>query len=96
VEQLRVDFPVLRATADSLAAHIDDTETKLGELEQTAEQLAATWSGDGHQAFHDTIREWLTAVRDLHEELERIRHFVVTTHNNHAHAVHTNTRFWRV
>lgn len=96
VDRLTVDFAVLGGLADSLAAHLDATETVLGDVDQMVMDLEKSWEGDAQAAFHDRATEWAEAAQDLREELHRIREFVLTMHGNHATAVDTNVGIWRV
>jgi WXG100 family type VII secretion target len=96
VDRLTVDFAVLGGLVDTLAAHIDATDRTLGDVDQIVRDLESSWTGDARQAFHTAVAEWTTAVGDLRDELHQIRDFVVTAHGNHATAVDTNIRIWRV
>jgi WXG100 family type VII secretion target len=96
VDRLTVDFAVLGELVDRLAAHIDATDGVLADVDQIITDLAASWTGQAQEAFRTTADEWRADVRDLRDELHRIREFVVTAHGNHATAVETNVRIWRV
>lgn len=96
VDRLTVDFVVLGGLAGSLAAQIDATDRMLDAVDQVVADLEAGWEGDGQEAFHEAMAEWFAGAREMRDELHRIREFVVTAHGNHAGAVETNSRIWRV
>ncbi|MGW3964354.1 WXG100 family type VII secretion target [Amycolatopsis sp. NPDC005003] len=94
--QLTVDFSVLRTLVNDIGAHIDRTDQNLDDLGKVVADLATSWEGGGHDAFHEAITEWFAAARDLRDQLHWIRAVVVNAHDNHAAAVDANVRIWRV
>jgi len=58
-------------------------------------ELKSSWTGKGHDAFHDAITEWFSSAHDLRDQMHWIRDVVLKAHDNHATAVHTNVRIWR-
>lgn len=96
VDRLTVDFAVLGELVERLAAHIDATDSVLGDVDQIVTDLASNWTGEAQEAFRAAVDQWRSDTRDLRDELHRIRDFVVTAHGNHASAVETNVRIWRV
>ncbi|HKS47771.1 MAG TPA: WXG100 family type VII secretion target [Amycolatopsis sp.] len=96
MDQLTVDFSALDEAANALDKHVDEATALLDEVEGHVRQLESSWSGAAQAAFRAAFDEWRSAVRDLHDEARTIRDFVVTAHGNHAGAVHTNVRIWRV
>ena len=94
--QLTVDFSVLRILVGDIGVHIDKTDQSLDDLGKIIADLAACWTGAGHDAFRDAADEWFASARDLQDQLRWIRAVVVNAHDNHAAAVDANVRIWRV
>jgi WXG100 family type VII secretion target len=93
--QLTVDFSVLRTLVDDIDAHVDATNASLDALDEIVSDLAMSWTGSGHDSFHEAITEWFSSARDLRDQLHWIRAVVTNAHDNHAAAVETNVRIWR-
>ncbi|MEC3974305.1 WXG100 family type VII secretion target [Amycolatopsis sp. H20-H5] len=95
MDQLTVDFAVLKRTAEAIAKHIDATEGNLDELDRIVTDLKSSWKGDAQDAFGTAATEWFSAARDLRDQLHWLRDVVITAHDNHAKAVHVNVTIWQ-
>lgn len=95
MDQLTVDFGVLRDLADSIARHIDVTTEDLDSVDELVRDLGRSWHGEAHDRFHDAIDEWSRSARELRDQLHWVREVVLNTHDNHARAVHANVSIWQ-
>jgi WXG100 family type VII secretion target len=93
---LTVDFAALDELSATIERTIDKTEAVLATLTGNVAHLAKLWEGPAAEGFQRTVADWMAGQRDLRRRLEDIRNLVVTAHDNHAHAVHTNVAMWRV
>jgi WXG100 family type VII secretion target len=93
---LTVDFAALDELSATIERTIDKTEAVLATLTGNVAHQAELWEGSAAEGFQQTVASWMAGQRDLRRQLEGILDLVVTAHDNHAHAVHTNVATWQV
>ncbi|QMU78403.1 WXG100 family type VII secretion target [Streptacidiphilus sp. PB12-B1b] len=79
----------LESTAGQLQAHLDD-------LDEALARIAASWSGDAHDRFHQCFSEWRATSSDLHQSLARLHQLTTTAHGNYTAAESANLVMWGV
>ncbi|GDY33055.1 WXG100 family type VII secretion target [Gandjariella thermophila] len=93
---LVVDFAELQAAESTLRTTVREIDARLAYLADRLTWLTEVWQGEAAEGFREAHRRWQEAARDLQERLAELHRFLVTAHGNHATAVRTNTRIWRV
>jgi WXG100 family type VII secretion target len=94
--ELRVDFQALANLISAIENGIDAIESGLSEQEAQVRWVGQVWEGAAADGFQRTITTWQSAAADLREQLTFLHELVSNAANNHADAVTTNTRMWRV
>jgi WXG100 family type VII secretion target len=96
VDGLIVDFAGLRTLVAGIDKSIEEIEGLLDDLGRTINTLTELWAGSAAEGFRRTQADWFAAADDLRARLAGLRDMVVTAHDNHASAVRTNTKMWRM
>lgn len=62
---LVVQFGQLAAASSSIQVAVNSLESQLGQLEQDAAPLVATWDGDARAAYDQRQAKWRQAAEDM-------------------------------
>ena len=70
---LVVNFAALQQASVDIQRALSTLDAQLGQLEQDAAPLVASWSGDAQQAYEQRQAKWRTAAQDLKTMLRDIK-----------------------
>jgi WXG100 family type VII secretion target len=94
VQKMVVTFVALQDTERTIRTSAEKMRGKLDELAADLAPLTESWSGEAAQAYHEHMREWRAAAKDLTDVLGRIAGMVRTVESNYRNAVTTNKSIW--
>lgn len=90
------EFNVNLARLEDLTARIrgfkEFVTDYLAELDNKANVLASSWSGQAAAAFAEAHREWADGAADVQEGLQAMQEATVRAHESYSGAVATNLR----
>lgn len=72
-DMLVVSFPALQQASADIQKALNILETQLGQLEQDAAPLVASWEGEARQAYEQRQARWRSASQDLQAMLRDIK-----------------------
>jgi WXG100 family type VII secretion target len=93
-EPIAVDFRALEEGQAALRRTVDEVEAHLADLEGCVNELQKTWSGHAAETYHQAQHEWDAAAEGMKQNLRDLHDLIVTAYDNHASAVHINTKMW--
>jgi 6 kDa early secretory antigenic target len=70
---LLVNFAALQQGSHDIQKALNTLQSQLGQLEQDAGPLVATWSGPAQEAYAQRQRKWKAAADDLASILRNIK-----------------------
>ncbi|MER5456734.1 MULTISPECIES: WXG100 family type VII secretion target [unclassified Micromonospora] len=70
---LVVNFAALQQASADIQRALNTLESQLGQLEQDAAPLVASWSGEAQQAYEQRQARWRNASQDLQTMLRDIK-----------------------
>jgi WXG100 family type VII secretion target len=70
---LVVNFAALQQASADIQRALNTLDSQLGQLEQDAAPLVATWTGEARQAYEQRQARWRAAAQDLQTMLRDIK-----------------------
>jgi len=89
-DKIVVSFAALHQAAGDIQSAVHSMREQLGQAEDTAKPLVATWDGEAKDAYLQRQQKWTQAANDLATMLDQIKkaveesaaHFQDTEHRN--------------
>jgi WXG100 family type VII secretion target len=94
--ELVVDFAVLEDAESEMRAVVRELDELRSMLHDRVLPMIQDWTGEAAEAFGGVYEQWQQAAADVNLELAELHKLIVTAYGNHALAVRTNVRIWRV
>ena len=94
--QLVVDFKVLEDVESAIRTLVSEIDDIRATLHDKILPITRQWTGEAAEGFRRDYEKWQQAAADVNRDLAELHKMIVNAHNNHASAVRTNVRIWRV
>lgn len=72
MSEIRYNFPILLAAADSCNDKVKYLTSELDNLKQRLQPMLSTWDGEARAAYFARQSQWESAANDLRDLLGRI------------------------
>jgi WXG100 family type VII secretion target len=94
MSELLVNFGQLQAAVDHIDTAISSLHSSLGDLQNEAKPLTATWSGSAQAAYQQRQQQWTTAAEDITNILLNIKTALQESTTDYIQTERANTNLF--
>jgi early secretory antigenic target protein ESAT-6 len=90
-----MDYAVVEEGRQGIVTLCESLEARIADLGDALGQLDSTWTGAASEAYHQAYAQWVSAAREVRENLAFVHQMVCTAQVNFAAADTAAVATWQ-